>query len=87
MKPTDLTLDNCIEYTSGVYKNTSKIGNRLEISKCKNSYFPNSIIEIFPLSEIYCSMGKHTVPWVYVIDNSNKNIVKVLLWTGITTSG
>ena len=72
IKPIDVTSDSYAEYNedSNVRKPQFKVGDRVRISKYKNTfakgYTQNWSGEVFVISKI-----KDTVPWTYVISNLN----------------
>ena len=72
MKTTDVTSDSYAEYNedSNITKPKFKVGDHVRISKYKNifakGYTQNWSEEVFIVSKI-----KNTVPWTYVISDTN----------------
>ena len=87
IKPIDVTSDSYAEYNedSNVRKPKFKVGDRVRISKYKNTfakgYTQNWSGEVFVISKI-----KDTVPWTYVISNLNGEKIagNLFLWKRIS---
>ena len=87
IKPIDVTSDSYAEYNedSNVRKPQFKVGDRVRISKYKNTfakgYTQNWSGEVFVISKI-----KDTVPWTYVISNLNGEKIagNLFLWKRIS---
>ena len=76
MKPIDVKDNTYIDFGKEVNNNDPKfkVGDHVRISKYKNifakGYTPNWSEEVFVIKEI-----KNTIPWTYVINNLNGNIL------------